>query len=85
MLRVGAGLEHLLAVGAQRLVGRLRFVGRGRIRGPLGRQLAPFPKNPLLPSAIHEAQISVPVDLEDPEGEGGEQVVVVAVEDERSR
>ena len=72
--------EHLVAVGPDRLVLLLGAVA-GRPAGrDLGHQLAGV-EFPLLPAAVEQPDVAVPVDLEVPVGVGGEPVVVAPVED----
>ena len=74
--------QHLIAVGADVLVGGFCRVGlRGVADGVGGQGLALG--IPLGPPAVHQLDVGVPVVLHLPKGPGGELVVIVAIEDDR--
>ena len=74
--------EHVVAGGAGAEIGVARCVGGRLDAWHVGRQVAAL-AHPLDAPAVHDANVGVTVDLELPEGVGGEPVVVVAVDDDR--
>jgi hypothetical protein len=74
--------EHVVLIGADRLVDLRRRVIRGRVGGDLLAQLALL-LDPLGATAVHHADVGVVVKLEDPVGVGRPPVVPVAVDDHR--
>ena len=71
-------LLHVQQVGTNREIGVAGRVGLDGHIGGIGTEFSTF-LQPFGPSAIHDAYILVPVNLELPESPGGKPVVIVAV------